>query len=61
MSNHNYQPKVFANNLRQALLNTFPRDSASLPMGYMNGEGQAFVVTTADGTRYFVAITEAPE
>lgn len=56
---HNYQPKVFANNIRQAILKTFPRDSASIPAGYCDGAGQAFVVTTSDGTRYFVAITEA--
>lgn len=54
-----YQPKVFANNIRDAILERFPADTASLPATC--GEGQAFVVTTADGQKYFVSIQDFKE
>ncbi len=54
MNEHNYQPKVLANNIRTAILEKFQNDHVSLPASC--GDGQAFVLTTSDGTKYFINI-----
>lgn len=51
---HKHQPKVVANAIREAILKRFQGDACSIPAGYRNGQG--FVMTTADGTKYFVSV-----